>query len=191
MSSFIIILVGVSGAGKTTLKNFACKAKNLQHMLSVTDRPKRKSEKHKKDKFFVTSNQFIELMQKQKLSFTQKVFDNNYGFFSECFTNGKNYICEIYYENISDFKKFHKHCAVIYVKPCDIQLAIKGVQNRGAKEKEILTRLQTITGENLILENLEKNHFFDFTFINHYDKNIKKEFYNLIQQIIENKDKYE
>lgn len=58
MGTKIIAITGLSGTGKTTIVDTLSDLLNIRKIVSVTDRPKRPSEEHGKDYYFVTKEEF-------------------------------------------------------------------------------------------------------------------------------------
>ena len=96
----MLVLSSPSGAGKTTI---ATKTRELEPDLipsiSVTTRPCRPGEQDGQDYFFVTQEQFHELIKRGDLLEHAQVFGNNYGTpkkqVLEALTTGKDVIFDI------------------------------------------------------------------------------------------------
>ncbi len=114
------------------------------------------------------------------------VYNNRYAFYKQPFLDNNNYLCELYYKNYNYFKKYHNRSVNIYIKPSDLDFAINGVKNRGAAFDEIAIREKKIALENSDLEDLFNDGFFDYRFMNNFDSNSKKNFLDLVKEIIQN-----
>ena len=72
----IVILSSPSGAGKTTLVKEISKKKNFQISISHTTRKARSNEINGKDYFFVSENEFKNLIYKDKFLEYARVFNH-------------------------------------------------------------------------------------------------------------------
>lgn len=70
---------GPSGSGKTTLCRFLSKKYDLHYGISHTTRPKRESERNGVDYYFVTHDEFNQMIGRQEFLEHATVYDNLYG----------------------------------------------------------------------------------------------------------------
>jgi len=75
----IVILSSPSGAGKTTLVKKISSDNNFSISISHTTRKPRTNEKNGSDYFFVSNNEFEELINEKKFLEHARVFNNLYG----------------------------------------------------------------------------------------------------------------
>ena len=102
----IVILSSPSGAGKTTLVKEISKKKNFNISISHTTRKPRLNEINGNDYFFVSENEFKNLINRDKFLEHAKVFNHYYGsskdIVFEKLRNGENVIFDI----LSSFYSF-------------------------------------------------------------------------------------
>jgi len=184
--SFMIILIGVSGAGKSALGSFVLRSDKfkLNRLIAVTNRPDRFNEKNGVDKIFLSSVDFHKFKNNGSLCMVNKRYGYSYAFFTENFKDGKTYIGEFYYKDYPSLIDYHSNCVNIYVRPETIEQAINGILSRGASMEENKVRIAKIKEEHEDLEALNSHHFFDYTFINKYDKKSMNKFFRLIKSVL-------
>ncbi len=145
----LIIISSPSGAGKTTICKFLLKKlNNLTLSISYTSRHKRKNEKNKKDYFFTTKENFLNLEKKNFFIETAKNFNNFYGspFSNIKLANNKNksLLFDIDWKGARKIrKKFHKDKIIdIFILPPSKNELKKRLIKRGSENKnEINLRL--------------------------------------------------
>ncbi|MBO5462645.1 MAG: hypothetical protein J6A49_04960 [Clostridia bacterium] len=186
--SFIIVLVGVSGSGKSTLKKHAIeKISDISNMIAVTNRMARTTEQNGIDKLFYSNYEFNKAVLSGELCLINKVYGNMYAFRVSDFISGGTYLTELHYKNYNDFINYNSNTVNIYIRPSNIIFAQTGIYSRGATQKEIDSRINSLQQEHNTLEQLAKNGFFDYTFINDYTDTSVQEFIELIKDIIDNR----
>ena len=76
----LIVLSGPSGAGKdTVLKQLLLKSESLSLSVSATTRQPRSGEIHGKDYYFVSEQEFMDMVEKQTMLEYAKYCGNYYG----------------------------------------------------------------------------------------------------------------
>ena len=106
----MFVLSSPSGAGKTTLtKKIAQNNKNFKISISHTTRKPRSNEENGKDYYFVSENEFTNLIKKEEFLEHAKVFENFYGSSKskviENLKNGENVIFDIDWQGTEQIKK--------------------------------------------------------------------------------------
>lgn len=128
--SFFIVLYGVSGAGKSMLRDAAVnKLQCLKKLIAVTTRPARQGETEGIDKYFLTDKEFNIKNSEGSLCLTNEVYGFMYAFNYEDFNSGNAYICELYHQDFEVFQKAAKRIVNIYIKPHSLQKALDGIKN--------------------------------------------------------------
>lgn len=64
---------------------------------------------------------------------------------------GQAYLCEMYYENLDDFRLYHKECVSIYIRPRELKMTSEGIASRGAKNSEVSIRESKLLEETIKL----------------------------------------
>ncbi len=119
----MFIFSSPSGAGKTTLVKKISKKKNFSISISYTTRLPRQNEKHGKDYYFTSKNNFKKLIKKGEFLEHAKVFDNYYGSSKYLVTKqlkkGKNIIFDIDWQGTRQIrnKKLNYKLLTIFILP--------------------------------------------------------------------------
>ncbi len=119
----IVILSSPSGAGKTTLVKKISKENNFQISVSHTTREPRLNEINGKDYFFVSENEFKDLIERDKFLEYAKVFNNYYGsskdYIIEKLNKGQNIIFDIDWQGTEKIKnqKLNYKIITIFILP--------------------------------------------------------------------------
>jgi len=119
----IIIISGPSGVGKTTLfKKLQKVAPELKYSISYTTRKPRKNEVHSKDYFFVTEDEFKQMIKSKKFLEWAIVHNNYYGtlkkFVDDTISQGKDVILAIDVQGARKIKKIYpKNLVLIFILP--------------------------------------------------------------------------
>ena len=163
----IIILSSPSGAGKTTLVNKIAKENNYKISISHTTRKPRSNEKNGEDYYFVSDEEFTNLIKKEEFLEYANVFENLYGSSKrnviENLKNGKNVIFDIDWqgtEQIKNKKLSFKLISFFILPPSKTEL-FNRLRNRDMKDKNIVEKRMKQFNEDI-------NHWenYDFVVIN-------------------------
>ena len=104
----IVVLSSPSGAGKTTLVKKIAKENNFQISISHTTRKPRTNEINGKDYFFISEEEFKNLIKNEELLEYAKVFENYYGSSKtnviEALNKGNNVIFDIDWQGTEQIK---------------------------------------------------------------------------------------
>jgi len=73
----LIIIAGGSGTGKTTVETLLSQDPNIVKLVSTTTRPKRESEEHGKDYYFISKEEFAAELVKGRF-LEHVIYDSNY-----------------------------------------------------------------------------------------------------------------
>lgn len=184
--SRIVVIVGASGVGKTTLiKHVLDNNENkIFRLLPVTDREPRDQEINHIDKHFVDKMTFSSLVGKGKIKKYKELYGNRYGYFDEDLNKNQNSICEVYHKSYLKFKNQYKNVFGIYVRPISMEKIISGINSRGASIEECVIREKKLISELAEMELMVNQGIFDEIFINSYTDESKKDFANLICKLL-------
>ncbi len=182
--SLVILLVGISGAGKTTLRDYALqKNEGAKKLIAVTDRPPRIAERNGSDKYFVSSSDFQKLNHQGELCLVNEVYGHMYGFRKKDFRASGIYLGELHYGSLDEFIKFHPNTISIYIKVQNSD-ALRSLYFRGSLQEEIFVRKSKQLLESKELDCMCEQGAFDYVFNNDFTERSKQEFCALIETII-------
>ncbi len=139
----IVILSSPSGAGKTTLVKLISEKKKFNISISHTTRKPRSNEINSKDYFFVSTNEFKDLINKDEFLEYAKVFNNYYGTLKrpvfEHLKFGNNVIFDIDWQGTKIIKsqKIKYKIITFFVLPPSKEILFERLCNRDMKDKLI------------------------------------------------------
>ena len=162
----LFIISAPSGCGKTSLvEALIKKTKNLFVSVSYTTRPPRPDEINGINYFFISINEFEEMIKQNAFVEHAMVFDNHYGSSSqlirEKLDEGLNVILEIDWQGARQVKKNMPNSIGIFVLPPSKEALLGRLQER-AQDDEITINRRMSDAQN------QMRHFneFDYLIIN-------------------------
>ncbi len=163
----VVILSSPSGAGKTTLVKKIAQENNFKISISYTTRKPRTNEQNGKDYFFISEEEFENLIKNKQFLEYAKVFENYYGSSkSQVFENlnkGENVIFDIDWQGSEQIKKQklnYKLITFFILPPSKLEL-FNRLKNRDMKDKNIVEeRMKQFN------EDIEQWENYDFVVIN-------------------------
>ena len=132
----IVILSGPSGVGKSTIsKQIVERLDDACLSISATTRPKSKTEINGKDYWFITKEEFQDLIDKRMLLEYADVFGNMYGTpkdkVDEILEEGKTIILEIDVQGARQVKTLYPDTLMIFILPPSTKVLSERITNRG------------------------------------------------------------
>ena len=140
----MIVLSSPSGAGKTTLcKKIIELDKKIKMSISVTTRPKRKSENEGVDYFFKSKKDFIDLQNKNFFIETARVFNYFYGtpkkYVEKELLNGKDILFDIDWQGTQKLADYSRSDLVsIFILPPSTKILKQRLKKRAEDSNEIV-----------------------------------------------------
>ena len=183
----LFIFSSPSGAGKTTLVKLVEKKENFFISVSHTTRKPRSNEVHGKDYYFVSDNEFKELIKNEEFLEHAKVFNNYYGTLKrpvmEKLNQGQNVLFDIDWQGAKQIKdkKIKFKIISIFVLPPSKQVLYNRLTNRDMKDK-------LIASERMKEFYKDVKHWVDYDFVVIND-NLEK-CYQEVSEIINNFEKF-
>ena len=183
----LFIFSSPSGAGKTTLVKLLEKKENFFISVSHTTRKPRSNEVHGKDYYFVSDNEFKELIKKEEFLEHAKVFNNYYGTLKspvmEKLNQGQNVLFDIDWQGTKQIrdKEIKFKIISIFVLPPSKQVLYNRLSNRDMKDK-------LIASERMKEFYKDVKHWVDYDFVVIND-NLEK-CYQEVSEIINNFEKF-
>jgi guanylate kinase len=162
----VFIISAPSGSGKSTLVNEILKTvPGLEFSISYTTREPRGSEQNGREYFFVSREQFEEMLRADEFLEHADVFGNYYGtarrFLRDAEEHGKDLLLDIDVQGAQQIKQKLPQAVSIFVLPPDRTTLEKRLRSRSLDaEKVIQRRLVTATRE---IENYSK---YDYILVN-------------------------
>tara|TARA_B100001146_G_C16086018_1_gene392833 strand:- start:241 stop:873 length:633 start_codon:yes stop_codon:yes gene_type:complete len=140
----VVVLSSPSGAGKTTLVKKIAKENNFKISISHTTRKPRTNEENGKDYFFVSEEEFKNLISKNEFLEHAKVFENRYGSLRisviETLNKGDNVIFDIDWQGTEQIKnqKLNYKLITFFILPPSKTELFNRLKKRDMKDKNIV-----------------------------------------------------
>ena len=141
----LIILTGPSGVGKgTVVKEILDKAKNICLSVSATTRSPRKGEKEGENYYFLSEENFKEMINKNLFLEWAKFAGNYYGtplsFVKDKIEQGFIVLLEIEVEGAKQIKDNFPDSLSIFILPPSKEELERRIRNRGTEKEEAINR---------------------------------------------------
>ena len=149
----LFVVSGSSGSGKGTVLDALFKmSDNFCYSVSATTRPPRAGEKEGVDYFFVSREQFIDMIEKGEMLEYAEFCGNLYGtpkkFVAEQLAKGMNVILEIEVCGAMQIKEKIPDAVLIFITPPSFEELKKRLHDRGTETDEVMEeRLKTALTE--------------------------------------------
>lgn len=165
----IIGLVGISGVGKTYMKNKILEnCDNCESLVAITTRACRTNEINGKDKYFLSEEEFE--AESENIDVITQMYGAKYGFWKKELSKNNIQIVELYYKDIPKIKKYN--VKTILIIPSNIRKTFAVLLNRYGLSKKLFERICTDCWIFMYL--LFYKRRFDYTVKNDYtEKGIK------------------
>jgi len=178
----LFVISGPSGVGKGTIINrILPQFPDMVLSVSATTRLPREREKHGVHYFFVTKEQFNEMIDKDGFLEYDGHFDNFYGtpkqFVFDNLNQGKDVLLEIDVNGALKVKNNFSDAVLIFIKPLSAQVLFDRLRSRNSEsEEEMANRIARIK------EELSKQDQYDYVVINDDLKTAVNEVYQIIKE---------
>lgn len=162
----VFIISAPSGSGKSTLVNkIRQTVPNLEFSVSYTTRKPRGAEKNGCEYFFITRQQFEEMIGKSEFLEHANVFGNYYGtarhFLDQAKAEGKDLLLDIDVQGAEQIKRKLRDAVSIFILPPNRSELEQRLRKRSQDSEEVIQRrLDAATRE---IENYEK---YDYILVN-------------------------
>lgn len=184
----IVTLSGITGTGKSFFKDAISKELGIKNLAIVTTRAKRKNEIDGIDKEFVDDAKFEQLKKEGKIVVDFEFLGSKYAYRQEYLQSDENYVTEVHYNTIYEFKKNASKVFAVYMIPHDIERAKLELKKRGLPENIVKDRLQEIEEHLKEYEtNKDLQKQFDYIFVNDYTEKSKEKLLGIIIKQIKEK----
>lgn len=176
----LVVVSGFSGVGKgTVLKNLLKNHDEYALSVSATTRKPRPGETNGKEYFFVSREQFEDMIEEDALIEYAQYVDNYYGtpekFVMDKINQGINVILEIEIQGALLIKEKYKDAVLVFITaPSAIELKNR-LEGRGTESEDvIMKRLRRAKQESEGVEN------YDYILINDFVDSCSEKLHNLI-----------
>jgi guanylate kinase len=162
----VYIISAPSGSGKSTLVNEILKSvTDLEFSISYTTRPPRGSEINGRQYYFISRQEFEQMIREDKFLEYAEVFGNYYGtakrFLEEAEQKGRDLLLDIDVQGAEQIQQKLPDATSIFILPPDRKTLEGRLRKRSEDREEVIQRrLQTATRE---IENYER---YDYILVN-------------------------
>lgn len=180
----LFVFAAPSGSGKTTIaRNVLNKFPELVFSISATTRKARNIEKHGKDYFFISEEEFKEKIEKNEFVEWEKFYDYYYGtlksFVEKEIFNGVSVVLDIDVKGAVSIKESYPEAVLIFVSPPSLEELKSRLINRNTEtDADLKKRI-----ERAEMEMSYKNKF-DHVILNDDLEKAKKEAEEIIMKYI-------
>ena len=180
----LLALSGITGVGKSYFTQLVEDKLGFKKVNTIRTRNKRPGEEDGKTGLFKTKEEVEELKKEGKIIYDFDVFGGTYAYLKDEILSEDDYIFEMYYATINDFKKIRKDLVSIYIMPTDINKALEQIGKRNfSKEKEEERLKETKQQYEAFMNNKDIRDSFDYIIYNNYDEESKNNVIDLINKI--------
>ena len=141
----LFVISAPSGAGKTSLVRALIEREpGLRFSISYTTRPRRPTEVHGRDYFFVTRDEFDQMVADDGFLEHATVFDNRYGTsktqVAQLLAGGQDLILEIDWQGAAQVRRALPECRSIFILPPSRAELERRLRGRGTDSEEVIQR---------------------------------------------------
>ena len=177
----LVVVSGFSGSGKGTLmKALLERYDNYALSISATTRQPRAGEENGREYFFVTKEQFQEMIREDQLIEYAQYVDNYYGtpkaYVEKQMDAGKDVILEIEIQGALKVKEQFPETLLVFIMPPSAEELKRRLVGRGTETEEVIqSRLERAVKES---EGIER---YDYLLVNDDVERCSEEMHRLIQ----------
>lgn len=143
----IIVLVGKTASGKTTVANYLCRNKRYKRIITYTTRPMRDNERQDVDYHFISDEQFNKMVENNE--FTEyKRYNTSHGVWSygsvvtsEQELSSNYYVIILTPQGLRDLSKSTSRYIAFYLN-VGLESQLERLKKRGDEEQQIIKRLK-------------------------------------------------
>lgn len=186
----LLALVGITGIGKSYFTEKLEEKLNFKKVHTIRTRKMRQGEVNGKTGLFMSEEELEDLKKQGKIAYDFKVFDGTYGYLKEEIFSDDNYVFEMHYTTIDDWKRVAPNIVTIYLLPKDINVSIEKLKERNLDKDKEEFRIQEIKEHySRYMNDKDLQKKFDYVIYNNYDKESEDEVINLAKELLEKENK--
>ncbi|MBK7903960.1 MAG: guanylate kinase [Proteobacteria bacterium] len=141
----LFVVAAPSGAGKTSLvRGLMEHEPGLRFSISYTTRPRRPTEAHGRDYFFVSKDEFKAMVRRGEFLEHAQVFDNYYGTaraqVEESLAAGQDLVLEIDWQGAQQVRRALPECRSIFILPPSRAELERRLRGRGTDAEDVIQR---------------------------------------------------
>lgn len=180
----LLALVGVTGVGKSYYKELIESELGFKRVNTIRTRAIRQGEVLGQSGLFFTKEELDKYEAEGKIAYRFSAFGGEYAYLKDEIYSDEDYVFEMHYTTIYDWKKVRPDIKTIYLLPNDMEKARQMVRERhldAEKEAERLQEMDEHYSRYMSDENLRKQ--FDYVIYNNYNQKSTDELFQLIKKM--------
>ena len=184
----LLALSGITGVGKSYFSEEIEKNLNFKKVHTIRTREMRPGEQNGKTGIFMSEEELEQMKKEGKIIYNFEVFGGMYAYQKNEILSNENYVFEMHYTTIQDWKKIRPDIVTIYLIPRNINIALQKIKDRNlTKEKEEERTKEMLEQYNKFINDKDLKNMFDYIIYNDYNEKTKSEIIELIRKIINQK----
>lgn len=165
-NGFLVVLSGPSGVGKNTLLNAVLPVvPGLQYSVSATTREPRPGEVHGRDYFFVSDDEFDEMVREGRLLEWAEFVGRRYGtprdYIDKCLDDGLTVIMDIDIQGARQIREKMPEAILVFLWPPSMEELSRRIHGRGQDSQSAISRRLSWARQEL-----EAVHEYDYVIVN-------------------------
>lgn len=140
MAGLLLVVSGPSGTGKGTVCKKLVEETDVELSVSATTREPRNGEVHGKDYFFISEDEFLEMIEGEQFLEHVENFGKRYGtpvsYVESKLSAGCDIILEIDVQGGALIKKRFPECILIFLLPPSLKALKERIEKRGTESKD-------------------------------------------------------
>lgn len=175
----------MTGIGKSYYTDLISRELDVHRVHTIRTRKKRPGEIDGVTGYFMTDAQLDDLKARGEIAYELPLFGGRYGYLKREIFSGDNYVFEMHYTMIDDWKRINPDIVTIYILPRDIHTAIEKVRERHLDPVSERTRIAELEEHyHRFLSDVDLEHKFDYIVYNDYDEASSQRMLNLVREIL-------
>lgn len=132
----------------------------------------------------MTTEELNKIEEQGKIAYRFKVFGGEYAYLTDEVYSKDNYVMEMHYTTIDDWKKVKPDIKTIYILPNDINIAIQKTKERNLPPEKEFERIKEIKEQyNRFLNDEDLRKKFNYCIYNNYDQKSEEQIIDIIKNI--------
>jgi guanylate kinase len=143
-SGLLVVLVGPSGVGKSTISRQIAEKTNVSYTVSVTTRPRRPHEEEGKTYEHISSEEFFKRLDNDEYLEYARVYDDYYATPKhpalDYLERGRDVLLEIDFQGAMQVRYHYPNALLIFILPPDEPTLRKRLNDRGRDSSDVIEK---------------------------------------------------
>ena len=184
----LLAFAGITGVGKSYFAEKVEKRLSFKKVHTIRTRKMRPGEQNGKTGIFTSKEELEQMKKEGKIVYDFEVFGGTYAYLKDEILSNEDYVFEMHYTTIKDWKKIRPDIVTIYLIPRDIGVALQKIKERRLTKEKEEERLQEIKEQyNEFMSNKRLQKMFDYIIYNDYNEKSENEIMDLVSKLMNKK----